>query len=319
VIRDRWLGTFVALWALCSAQACGASKEPVVERDFVVANSFNPVKECQTTSFGRFVRGASCPSAELLFISREPSPEVLVASMRKELQSLGQTVETRSLRVNGRDLEALSVAYGPAEKPVVSSLATALALPGSSDSIEVQCFSKERPIDPKRCSSLLDAFIQQGLLRGEWPSVLAQASGRRAIQFDVAGHDVLLPSTCDELGVFDVDCPDGHIQLHMLGSRDQLQPAMKAVLTQKADATLVLEREIECAVEGLPTMCVVRKSRLPFGDWLHSYTAALDVRGVPLLIACDTRASRSSLLPGAVCSRVISFADGALEEPPANE
>lgn len=317
MIRDRWLGMTLALVALYGASACGAAKEAVTEHAFVVAKSFNPVKECRTTNFGRFVRGASCPFAELLFISREPAAEVLVANLRKELQLLGQTVETRSLHVNGHDLETLSVAYGSAEKTAVWSLTTAIALPGSSDSIEVQCFSKERPVDPKRCSTLLDSFIEQGLLRGEWPSVLSQTSARRAIEFDVAGHVVLLPSNCDELGVFNVDCPDGHLVLHMLGNREAMQPAMRALLAQSADATLVLERDIECAVEGLPTMCVVRKSRLPFGDWLHSYVAALEIRGVPSLLACDTRASRSSLLPGDVCSRVFAFAAGALDEPPA--
>lgn len=314
---NRWV---LMLWAALALLACGKTEPPpVTERAFVVAAGFNPVKECQTTSFGRYVRGASCPGAELLFISRAPAPKVWLEHMRSELVRLGQTVEARSLLVNGQEHDALSITYGPIERPIVSTLVTTLAMPGATDSIEVQCFARERPIDPKRCRSLLDSFIEQGLLRGEWPSVLAQAAARRSIQFNMAGREVLLPSDCDELGLFDVDCSDGHVQMYILERPDQLQPALSALLAHRRNETLLLEREIPCAVDGLPTQCIVRKSRLPFGDELHAYHAALPIRGIPVLVACETKRSRATLLPGALCSRFFSFELGALDEPPVAE
>jgi len=305
-------------WLLLAlAPACGSSEKPAREHAFTVASSFNPIKECSTTSFGRFVRGATCPMADLLFISREPAPQVMLASMRAELTLLGLHADERSLRVNGRDIEALWMLYGGEEKPIVSSLATVLSVPGSSDSIEVQCYAKARRIEAKHCATLLDAFIEQGLLRGEWPSVLNQAPARRSIEFDVAGHAVLLPGSCDELGLFEVDCPEGHVQMHILESPDQLSLALGALLKQRKDETLALEREIECVVEGLPTNCVVRRFRLPYGDALHVYQAALTIRGIPTLLTCETKQSRSGdLLPGALCGRFFGFNQGSLIEPP---
>ena len=64
---------------------------------------------------------------------------------------------------------------------------------------------------------------------------------------------------------------------------------------------------------------MVRRFRLPFGDMRHTYETALDIRGVPTLLSCETRSSRASVLPGPVCSRFFSFGDRALEEPPAEE
>lgn len=313
-LRSR-VSTITLLLALFAG--CGGGEKKVSEHAFTVASGFNPIKECSTTSFGRFVRGASCPMAELLFISREPAPQVMLASMRAELTLLGMHPEERSLRINGRDQEALSVLYGTEEQPIVSSLATVLAIPGSSDSIEVQCYATDKRIDPKRCSSLLDSFIEQGLLRGEWPSVLNQAPARRSIEFNVAGHAVMLPGSCDELGLFDVDCPEGHVQMHILETPDQLQTSLGALLTHSKDETLALERELDCVVEGLPTRCSVRRFRLPYGDALHVYHAALTIRSVPTLLSCTTKQSRSGdLLPGALCSRFFAFDEGVLVEPP---
>ena len=314
-LRGAWLG-LVMLGSL----ACGkAEPPPVSEHAFVVAAGFNPVKECETTSFGRYVRGAVCPNAELLFISRAPAPAALMQGMREELSALGKVPDLRSLLINGKEQEALSITYGPAEHPFVTSIVTVLEIPGATDSIEVQCFARERVIDPKRCRSLIDAFIQQGLLRGEWPSVLAQSDARRSVQFNMVGHGILLPSNCDELGLFDMDCPDGHVQMNLLDSAEQLRPALNGQLAQRANATLALERQIGCAIDGLPTMCVVRKFRLPFGDELHVYHAALQVRGVPILLSCEVKRSKASLLPGALCSRFISFEAGVLDEPPVEE
>ncbi len=313
------LRAMLVCWAMLACWACGSSAPPPVkEHAFVVAASFNPVKECETTSFGRYVRGASCPGAELLFISRPASPEVTLQSMRAELSSLGQEVQTRSLLINGKEWETISVSYGPGEQPIVSSLATVLPMAGagSSDSVEVQCFAQKRLIDPKRCRSLLESFIAQGLLRGEWPSVLAQSDARRSIAFDVAGREVLLPSQCDELGLFDVDCPEGHVQMHILAASAQLPSASKALLAQRANATLALERELDCMVDGFPARCIVRRFRLPYGDELHTYHAALELRGMPLLISCEARRSHAPILPGSLCSRFFAFEDGVLLEPP---
>ncbi len=311
--NTRWV---LALWAMLSALSCGSNEPPPVsEHAFVVAAGFNPVKECETTSFGRYVRGAACPGAELLFISRAPSPEAILKSIRAELTALGQPSETRSLFINGKNIDAISRFYGSPDKPIISSLTTVLAIPGSSDSIEVQCYAAQRMIDPKRCRALLDSFIEQGLLRGEWPSVLAQSAARRPIKFNVVGHEVLLPSNCDELGLFDVDCPDGHIQMYLLESPNQLETALAGQLAQRANPTLLLERSVECAVEGLPIQCTVRKFRLPFGDELHAYHAALQIRGIPVVMACETKRSRASLLPGALCSRFFGFEPDALTEP----
>ncbi len=60
--------------------------------------------------------------------------------------------------VNGKDIDAISRVYGPADNPILSSLTTALAVPGSSDSIEVQCYAAQRAIEPKRCRALIDSF-----------------------------------------------------------------------------------------------------------------------------------------------------------------
>ncbi len=310
----KWV---IGAWLVVSA--CGASEKDVREPVFSVAASFNPVKECETTSFGRYVRGASCPGVSMLFVSREPSPSEMLANLRSDLRVLGQPSEARMLRVNGREQEAIAFTYGPPDSPTVQGLTTVLAVPGSGDSIEVQCYATKRLIDPKRCSTLLDAFIEQGLLRGEWPSVLSQSAARRAIHFDLAGHEVLLPGSCDTLGVFDVDCPEGHVQMHLLTGAEQLAPALRARLNQQQAPTLTLEREIPCAVDGLSTQCVVRKYRLPYGDWLHAYHAALDVRGTPVLLSCDTRASFSEILPGPMCARFFRFAVGALAEPETPE
>jgi hypothetical protein len=287
----------------------------VREEEFVVAGGFDPVKECETTRFGRFVRAVRCPNAELMFISRAPRSQEVLRNMNARLTRSGFGVEPRALRVNGVDVPTLWLRLGPEDKPRVTTLIAALDVPGASDSIEVQCFRRDDAIQPARCASLLEAFVKQGLLNGEWPRSLAQIDAHGPIHFDVAGRDLLLPGSCDELGLFDVECQEGHVQMTPLQSAPQIPHALSAELALTRDETLALERVIPCRVEGLQTDCVVRRYELPFGDMLHVYYAALEVRGVPLLFVCDTRQSRVTLLPGGMCQQFFSFAEGDLEEP----
>jgi hypothetical protein len=301
----------------CALLSCGGSKQAVKEQNFGVAASFNPVKECTTRVYGRYVRGASCPNAELLFISREPSADVQLAGLRSQLHVYGHPTEDRSLRINGRDVPTLFYAVGPPEAPVMASYAFALPGPNGTDSIEVQCFQRKESIQPKRCSVLVDSFISQGIQRGEWPSVLGRAAQGQAIQLDVASREVRLPTSCDELGLFDVDCKEGHVGAHQLGSEAELATTLAGHLAATRDDTIKRERELDCTVEGVKTTCNVREYRLSFGDLRFMFSAATLVRDVPLFITCDAPLSKMGLPPGPICSQFFAFEDGVLtkEEP----
>jgi hypothetical protein len=303
----------IRVWLLfLLATACGGAQQQVQEKEFTVAASFNPIKECSTTAFGRFVRGVTCPSAELLFWSRELPADQMLLGLKTLLAAYGHTTEDRTLQINGRDAPAITYQVGSGDSPLLSSYALALDAP-EGGSIEVQCFQRNGSVKPKRCVSLVDAFISQGLLRGEWPAVLARMPRKEPIVVDVAGRQIRLPSSCDELSLFDVDCHEGHVTVHRLERAEQLGQVLDAHLAATRDDTIKRERVLPCVVEGLAAECDVREYRLPFGDTRYMLSAAVTVRDTPLFVSCDARRSRIGEPPGAVCIQLFVFEEGVLE------
>jgi hypothetical protein len=303
----------ILLGCLFGVLGCGS---PPVERapTFSEARAFNPLGACTTTNFGRYTRGVSCRDTHILFISREMTPAALLEHKRKSLLAYGLAAEPRSLLVGGRELPALGYYMGSFEAAAVAVLSTPLDYYGSEESIEALCYHFGGPVDPKRCASLLDAFVAQGITRGEWPSVLSPRDPQAALSFDVLGRAVRLPGSCDELGPFDAECKEGHVSLLILEEPAQLPRALAADQAVGVNGTLLSEWNTPCSVEGVDLSCNVRRYRVPF-DELFVYRAAVEVRGTPVLLSCATRKSQSPRLPGGVCSQFLGFEPEALLVP----
>jgi hypothetical protein len=194
-------------------------------------------------------------------------------------------------------------------------LFTAFARPGTSESIEAQCYAERGLVEPKRCAHLLDGFIAQGLLRGEWPPGLSVSQPQDPITYQVGAHAVRLPSNCYRIGPLDLDCKDGHVRQFVSDAADKLPRMQQVDLDATRDDSLIGERPVPCMLEGVPTTCVFRRFRLPYSDELYSFHASGVVRGVPILLNCEVKKSRAEPAPGPICSQFLALEVGALEEP----
>jgi hypothetical protein len=296
--------------------SCASQEKPaVLEQSFSTVGGINPLESCSTTEFSRFARGVECNGARLLFVSREPAPDALREHMQKALLSYGFTPAQRSLHVNGRDEPALEYVMGNVNQPVLHVLFTALAMPGTSESIEVQCYGFKERVEAERCQALLDGFIAQGLLRGEWPRSLSQSPRHESLTFDLAGRLVRLPASCSELSPFDIECQDGHVRVFVPNSPDKLAHLLEVDLAVTKDETMTREYTGPCALEGVETTCTLRRSRLPFSDELLSYRAVAMVRRQPVFMSCEVKASRAHPEPGPVCNQFFRFPEGVLNAP----
>lgn len=306
-------------WALVALAACGGSPPKVEESAFSSARAFNPLETCKTTNFSRFARGAQCSGARLLFVSREPSPAELLERARLNLAGYGVEVDPHTLKVNGRDMNTLVYHMGDPAAPTVSAIITAFEVPGTTESIEVQCYAYGEGVDPKRCASLLDGFVAQGLLRGEWPGGLDEADSRDLVVMRVAGREVHLPSSCDELSPYEVDCKQGHVHLLEASEKESLARMREVSLQVTKHESLDREWIAPCLLEGMSAECTIRKYKLPFHDELWAFYATATVRNRPIMLTCDTRKSRVGTPPGPICGQFLLFEGSALEEPPREE
>jgi hypothetical protein len=301
---------------LLAIAACGGkaeSEEPV----FRAAQGPNPFEICATSTFGRYSRGVRCKDMYVLLVSRDVSPDALLQGTRINLESYGFTPEAFTLRVNGREQPALEYKVGRADKPLMHQFMTALAVPGSGESIEARCYSYVGEVEPVRCQTVLDGFIQQGLYRGEWPRALATSPPRESLSLDLAGREVRLPSSCSELGPFDIDCQDGHVRVLAADIPEKLPKLLETDLEITRDDTLIGERTVPCSLEGVATTCTLRRSRLPYSDELLGYRATAVVRKQALLVSCDVKKTRATPEPGPICNQFFRFEEGVLQWPTA--
>jgi hypothetical protein len=299
---------------LLAIAACGG-KDRVEEPVFRAAEGPNPFEVCETSAFGRYSRGVRCKDMYVLLVSRNVAPEVFLKGTRKTLEAYGFAPDDLPLRVNNREQPAFEFKQGRAEKPLLHQFVTALSVPGSSESIEARCYSIVGEVEPVRCQTVLDGFIEQGLFRGEWPRSLATSAPRESIHLDVAGRDVRLPSSCTELAPFDFDCQDGHVRMLAAEIPEKLPRLLATDLEITRDDTLIGERSVPCALEGVATTCTLRRSRLPYGDELLSYRATAVVRSQALLVSCDVKKSRATPEPGPICGQFFRFEEGVLAWP----
>ena len=297
---------------LLSACGGGRSEQPTPQFQ---TQAINPLEGCRTTTISRFSRGAECPGAQMLFVSREPPAEELLRGTQATLVAYQYAPVERVLRVNGRDQPTIEYQMGEGDKPALHVLLTAFSLPGTSESIEAQCYAERGLVQPKRCAALLDGFIAQGLLRGDWPRGLSVSQPQEAIPFQVGAHAVRLPSNCYRIGPLDLDCKDGHVRLFVSDMADKLTRMQQVELAATRDDSMIRERVVPCSLEGVPTQCTYRRFRLPYSDELLSFHASALVRGVPVLLSCEVKKSRAQQLPGPICSQFFAFEEGALEEP----
>jgi hypothetical protein len=300
--------------ALSLAIACGG-KEKTEEPVFRAAEGPNPFEVCETSAFGRYSRGVRCKDMYVLLVSRDVAPEALVQGTRINLEALGIPSEDTPLLINGRQQPALEYALGRADKPLLHQFVTALAVPGSGESVEARCYSYVGTVEPVKCQNVLDGFIQQGLFRGEWPRALATSAPRETRSLGLAGREVRLPASCSELGPFDIDCDDAHLRVLAADIPEKLPKLLAADLEITKDDTLIGERTVPCALEGVPTTCTLRRSHLPYGDELLGYRATAVVRGQALLVSCDVKKSRATPEPGPICRDFFRFEEGVLLWP----
>ena len=303
---------FAGVLAVAGIACGGASSQGEVKAATAV---YNPLSVCRTSHMSRYARGAACPGANLLFVSREPSPSELLERTRLNLQSYGVSTKDEKLAIAGQQLPALSYVMGAPSAPTVGMLFTALPVPGSSESFEAQCYAYGAAVDPKPCTTLLQAFVDQGLLRGEWPRALSDARPQESIVVRLPGREVRLPWACDELAPLDVQCKEGHVRAFVASDPAHLPRIKEVELAGEADPTLVRQWAVPCRIEGVPTECTVRKYGLPFADELWAFYATAVVKNQPLFVSCNTRRSFSHIMPGPICNQFISFEDGALAEP----
>jgi hypothetical protein len=303
-----------SLAILLALAACGGKQE-ATEPVFRVAEGPDPFEVCETSAFGRYSRGVRCKDMFVLLVSRDVTPDAFLKGTRINLEAYGFAPDDFPLRVNGKEQPAFEFKQGRAEKPLLHQFVTALAVPGSSESVEARCYSFAGEVQPVRCQTVLDGFIQQGLFRGEWPRKLGTAAPREAIGFDLAGRVVRLPSSCSELAPFDFDCQDGHLRMFAADIPEKLPKLLAADLEVTRDDTLSGERTAPCALEGVATTCTLRRSRLPYGDELLSYRATAVVRSQALLVSCDVKKSRATPEPGPICGQFFRFEEDALVWP----
>ena len=299
---------------LLAIAACGG-KDKVEEPVFRNAEAPNPFEVCETSTFGKYSRGVRCKDMFVLLVSRDAAPDALLKGTRANLEAYGLLPDDFPLRVNNREQPAFEYKLGRVEKPLIHQFVTALAVPGSSESVEARCYSFVGEVEPVRCQSVLDGFIQQVLFRGEWPRSLATAAPRESLHFDLAGRSVRLPSSCSELAPFDLDCQDGHLRMLAVDIPEKLPKLLAADLELTRDDTLIGERSVPCALEGIATTCTLRRSRLPYGDELLGYRATAVVRSQALLVSCDVKKSRATPEPGPICGQFFRFEEGVLNWP----
>lgn len=303
------------VWSLgLVVTACGGGQKEAPEPAFHT-QVINPLEACRTTTISQVSRAASCPGAELLFVSRGSSAEELLRGTQAALVAYQYTPEERVLRVNGRDQPVLEYQMGSSSPPALHVLFTAFARPGSSESIEAQCYAEHALVEPKRCAHLLDGFVAQGLLRGEWPPGLSVTQPQDAIPYRVGEHTVRLPSNCYRIAPLELDCKDGHVRQFVSDTPEKLTRMQQVDLEATRDPSLIAERPVPCSLEGAPTTCIFRRFRLPYSDELYSFHASGVLRGVPTLLSCEVKKSRANPAPGPICSQFIGLEADALEEP----
>jgi hypothetical protein len=281
--------------------ACGGAREAAPEPAFQ-KQTFNALEACRTTTLSRYARGAECPGARVLFVSRQPVPEEVLRGTQAALAAYQYTATERVLSVNNRDQPTLEYLMGREDAPVLHVLFTAFGLP-SGESIEAQCYDYGTMVEPKRCAALLDGFVAQGLLRGEWPKGLGDSQPQR------------LPSSCYTLGPLDIECKDGHVRLYVSDAPDKLARMQQVDLEATGDPSLIAERPVPCTLEGVTSTCFMRRFRLPYGDELLSFHGHGLVRGTPLLLSCEVKKSLARPVPGPICGQFFTFEPDVLEEP----
>lgn len=304
----------LALSCALLLSACGGSRKAAPEPAFQT-QPFNALEACRTTTISRFARGAECPGAFLLFVSRQPAPEELLRGTQAALLAYQYAATERVLTVNNRDQPVLEYQMGPEDAPALHVFFTAFAVSGSSESIEAQCYAYDAMVEPKRCAALLDGFISQGLLRGEWPKGLAVSQPQESVAFEIAKRLVRLPAQCYTLGPLDIECKDGHVRLFVSDSADKLARMQQVDLEATRDDSLIAERPVPCTFEGVASTCHMRRFRLPYSDELLSFHASGVVRGTPLLLSCEVRKSLAKPVPGPICGQFFTFDPDVLEEP----
>jgi hypothetical protein len=296
-----------ALLAACSAP-------PRKEPSFVEVHSFDPLSACLTTGFGRYARSVSCGGTELLFVSRPSSPEALFEQKRALWSAYGVPVDERSLLFGGRENAVLGYAMGPFESASVSALFAALPVTDSQESIEVQCYHRGGPVDPKRCSVLLDAFVKQGLTHGEWPASLSQRDPQAPRVLDLVGRPVRLPASCEYVAPLELTCRDGDVRLVVAETEAQLSGMLAADLQVAAQGQRERRWQAPCTVDSTPTTCTLTAERVALGQ-LVTLRAALMLREHPVMLACTTKRSPSSPLPGPLCGQLFGVDAEAFAEP----
>jgi hypothetical protein len=306
-----------ALAAVGASLALSCAKPPPPAPSFSAARGFDPLEVCTTRSFNRYTRSVTCRDTELLFVSRADAPETLRENKRASLAAYGIPVEDRSLLLGGKDAPALGYHMGPFESPSVSVLFLALAVGGSQESIDAQCYRLGQPVDPKRCSTLLDAFVNQGLTRGEWPSTLAARDPQVPVTFDLVGREVRLPSNCDDVAPLELECRDGRLKLLVAESADQLPRILQTDLAA-SEGTLLRAWTAPCSVDGVSTTCSLRKQHVGFED-VTSVRAAVVLRDKPVMLACEAKRSRAAQPPGPICAQLFQVAPEAFAEPEPTE
>jgi hypothetical protein len=307
------MGHFLCVVVLGLA-ACGGGQKKAPEPAFHT-QAINPLEACRTTTMSRVSRGAECPGANVLFVSRESSADELLRGTQAQLVAYQYAPSERVLKVNGRDQPVLEYQMGEGETPALHVLFTAFSRPYSTESIEAQCYAEHGLVEPRRCAVLLDGFIAQGLLRGEWPRTLSASQPQESIDFHVGGHTARLPSNCYRIGPLDLDCKDGHLRLFVNDAADKLSRMEQVDLKATRDDSLIRERTVPCTLEGVATTCTFRRFRLPYSDELWSFHASAVVRDVPILLSCEVKKSRANPPPGPICTQFFAFEQGALEEP----
>src|SRR4051794_23258444 len=196
-MRSLTAGALSVAWVACGPGAKPPELQPLANETKELLSA------CYTTEMSRFSRGAQCPRARLLFVAREPNPREVVERMRLTLDSYGIASEPGTLHTGGQDTPSLSYVLGDPATPAVGVVFNAFAVAGSSESIEAKCFAYGARVDANACKTLLDAFVAQGLLRGEWPSVLSSSRSQEPLMVPLPGRDVRLPSACEELAPFE--------------------------------------------------------------------------------------------------------------------